>query len=527
MRREKRFPGGRVGWLAVGQTSAYNRPMLRILGGPKQLCDGVTRRDLLTAGGLAFFGLNLLGAGAARGRDLTNQVAKTSTGLPGFGRAKNVILLYLFGGPSHLETFDPKPDAPAEIRGKLKSIATTLPGCDICEHLPKTARVMDRVTVVRSLTHPWNFHGMQYATTGLAVGSIPVEETQLHAQHQPFLGSVFAHDRFAVEGPKTRGAVPDNVILPFLLSSRRPAARYARPHASYLGSRWDPIWTDFRGEATRSMIRRSDGPAAEIHDPYLGVGPDCRFLIVPEADLPAEVTLDRLSHRRSLLDQLETARREVDRVGSRARIDSQREMAYSLLESRAIRDAIAIDREPPDRRESYGMTLFGQATLQARRLVEAGCRFVTVVWDEVGQLNAGWDTHVDHYNRLENELLPGFDAAFSSLIADLESRGMLDETLVLVMNEMGRTPRFEGEGRGHWGRAYSNMFAGAGLAHGTVVGKTDRIGASVVDRPVTAKDVLATLYHLIGIDPHQTIVDRQNRPVALAHDGQVIPEMLG
>lgn len=172
------------------------------------------------------------------------------------------------------------------------------------------------------------------------------------------------------------------------------------------------------------------------------------------------------------------------------------------------------------------MTLFGQATLQARRLVEAGCRFVTVVWDEYGQLNSGWDTHYDHYNRLKYELLPGLDLAFSSLIVDLEERGLLDETLVLVMQEMGRTPRMQGEGRGHWGRAYTNFFAGAGLKRGTVIGRTDSIAAEVVDHPLTAKDMLATIYHLIGIDPDSTLNDRLNRPVPLVHDGQVVPEML-
>jgi uncharacterized protein (DUF1501 family) len=159
-------------------------------------------------------------------------------------------------------------------------------------------------------------------------------------------------------------------------------------------------------------------------------------------------------------------------------------------------------------------------------LVEAGCRFVTVVWDEFGQLNSGWDTHVDHYNRLKNDLLPGFDAAFSSLILDLEERGLLDDTLVLVMNEMGRTPKFEGEGRGHWGRAYSNFFAGAGLKPANIIGKTDSIGATVVDRPLTAKDILATIYHLVGIDPEITLLDQLKRPVPLAHDGKVVPEML-
>lgn len=498
--------------------------MLNVLGGAKQLCNGVTRRDLISVGGLSLFGLGM--PTLIQGQDTLPEKLSASNGLRGFGSAKNVVLLYLFGGPSQLETLDGKPEAPVEVRGQFKTITSTLPGLHLSEYLPRMAQIMDRTTVVRSLTHPWNFHGMQYATTGLPVGSIPVEETAVHAQHQPFLGSVVNYFDQQARGPKPHGALPDNIMLPFPLSSRRPAAFYARPYASYLGSGYDPIWTEFRGEATRSMIRRSHGPATEIADPYLGVKPDCRFLIVPEADLPADLTLNRLDRRRSLLDQLESARRALGQREAKSTLDHKRELAFSLLDSSAVRAAFDLDREPATVREAYGMTLFGQSTLQARRLVEAGCRFVTVVWDEYGQLNAGWDTHVDHYNRLKGELLPGLDAAFSALIHDLEERGMLDDTLVLVMNEMGRTPKFEGEGRGHWGRAYTNFFAGAGLQRGTMIGKTDSIGATVVDRPLTAKDMLATIYHLIGINPHATLPDRLNRPVPLAHDGAVVAEML-
>lgn len=501
--------------------------MLRVLGGPKRLCNGVTRRDLLTAGGLGLLGINAPWLCEAAGSRAVASEASSSGGLSGFGRAKNVILLYLFGGPSHLETFDMKPEAPVEIKGELKAISTTLPGGEICEGLPNVARVMDRVTVVRSLSHPWNFHGMQYATTGLAVGSVPVEENLRHEQHQPFFGSVINYFDVQAGRQPAPGSLPDNLFLPFPLSSRRAANYlYARPYGVYLGSQYDPIATEFRGEATRSMVRRSDGPAREIRDPYLGIQRDARFLIVPEAELPTDLPLDRLDRRRGLLEQLEVARRALDRQAAKSVMDQKRDLAFSLLESRAVRQAFDLDQEPARLRDAYGMTLFGQATLQARRLVEAGCRFVTVVWDEYGQLNSGWDTHVDHYNRLKNDLLPGFDLAFSSLILDLEERGLLDDTLVLVMNEMGRTPRFEKEGRGHWGKAYSNLFAGAGIRKGNIVGRTDRIGGTVAERPLSAKDILATIYHLVGINPEQTLRDRLDRPVPLVHDGKIVPEML-
>jgi len=499
--------------------------MFQVLGGPKQLCNGVTRRDLLSVGGLGLLGLGHPAMTTAMAREM-NTESSAETGMPGFGRARNVILLYLFGGPSHLETLDLKPQAPVEIRGQFQAIDSTLPGLYLCEHLPRMARVMDRVTVVRSLNHPWNFHGMQYATTGAPEGSVPLEETLTHPLHQPFLGSVVNYYDQLRRGPRPANSVPDNLILPFLLSTRRPAARYTPPFASYLGSRFDPIWTEFRGEPTRSMLRRSHGPATEIRDPYLGVERNCRFLIAAEADMPQDVSLDRLNRRRSLLEQIETLRRQSDRQSTRGTLDQKRELAFSLLDSPSVRNAFDLDQEPDSIRDAYGMTLFGQSTLQARRLVEAGCRFVTVVWDEFGQLNAGWDTHVDHYNRLKGELLPGLDLAFSALVQDLESRGLLDDTLILVMNEMGRTPRFEGEGRGHWGRAYTNFFAGAGVTRGNLIGKTDAIGASIADRPLTAKDILATIYHLIGINPYSTLPDRLGRPVPLCHDGRIVPEML-
>lgn len=484
--------------------------MLRILGSPKRSCDGVTRREWIVAGGLG------LASAAARA---------APPAVPG-AKAKNVILLYLFGGPSQLDTFDPKPDAPAEIRGDLKSVRTAVPGLDICELLPNTARVMDRVALIRSLNHPWNFHGMQYATTGLPQGTIPIEETQQHAEQWPFIGSVVSYLDHKRRGAKPKGSVPDNVVLPWLLSSKRSMPMYARPHAAYLGGEFDPIWSEFHGAATRSISRSTWGPAEKYRDPHLGIAADGRFEFAAGTALTHGMTLDRLGSRRSLLDQFDAARRSADRSRTGRRIDENRELAFSLMDSPAIHAALDLGRESERLRRQYGLTLFGQGALQARRLVEAGCRFVTVVWDEFGQLNTGWDTHVDHRNRLKNDLLPGFDLAFSALIEDLTQRGMLDETLVLVLSEMGRTPKLEGDGRGHWGRAYCNLMAGGGAARGRVIGKTDKIASMSIDRPLKAKDVLATAYHLLGIDHESTVTDRQNRPVPLLPYGEVIREAL-
>ena len=487
--------------------------MLSILGSPRRLCDGLSRREWLMASGSALAGFGL------------PAFASPTQTKPVVGRAKNVILLYLFGGPSHIDMLDMKPDAPAEVRGDFRPIRSRLPGCDVCEELPNLARVMDRVTVVRSLTHPWNFHGMMWATTGIPEGSIPIEESQRNAHHWPYIGSVFDYFEKQRHGPKPAGAVPDNVMLPWLLSSKRPATYYARPHGAFLGNSYDPLWTEFEGTATRTAPRWHTAPRAEIADPHLGITPEGRFRLAPEARLSADVTLDRLNQRRSLLDQFDSARRQIDLGQAGGRYDHQRELAHALLDSPTLPLALDLSREPARLRESFGMTLFGQGCLQARRLVEAGCRFVTVVWDEFGQLNTGWDTHVGHLDRMKDELLPGLDRGFAALVEDLEARGMLDETLVCVMNEMGRTPKLDGDGRGHWGRAYTNFFAGGGMKRGSVIGKTDRLGAEVVERPVSAKDILATIYHLIGLDPETTVADRQNKPLPLVH-GDIVREML-
>jgi uncharacterized protein (DUF1501 family) len=204
-------------------------------------------------------------------------------------------------------------------------------------------------------------------------------------------------------------------------------------------------------------------------------------------------------------------------------------MAYNLIGSAKVRAALDVGREPLALRESYGMTVFGQACVAARRLTEAGSRFVSVFWDEFGLAGSGWDTHWDHYPRMKNELLPGLDRAFSGLIADLDSRGLLDETLVLLLSEHGRTPKMQnvrGGGRDHWSQCYSIVMAGAGVARGRVVGRSDKIAGTVAERPVSPKDVLATTYHLLGIDPTTTLTDRTGRPLPLVADGAVLHDVL-
>ncbi len=500
--------------------------MLRILGSPHKLCNAMTRRDMLWAGALGLGGLHL-----ADWFRLTAAQAAAPRQERSFGRAKACILLYLYGAPSQLELCDLKPDAPVEVRGEFRPVRSSLPGLDVCEHLPHMARVMDRVTVVRSLTHPYPIHGVAYALTGIPQIELAMELSPRDSRHYPFLGSVVDYLGRQGKWRPGRRAVPDNIALPFPFSSQRVGeVPRAGPYAAFLGSASNPVWTSFRGQATRSVVKKLANRQESIPDPYLGVHPESRFDLSATPGLPVDVTLDRLSGRRGLLEQFDAARRGRNRNAAGRNLDRYRDMAFALLGSERVRDALDLGREPDRVRQSYGMTLFGQAALTARRLVEAGSRFVSVFWDEYGLAGSAWDTHENHYPRMKNELLPGLDRAFAGLVADLDARGLLDETLVLCVSEHGRTPKLQnvpGGGRDHWSQAYTGLFAGGGIAHGQVVGRTDRQGGTVVDSPVSPKDVLATAYHLLGIDPHTTLPDRTNRPIPLVPTGNVVSEMLG
>jgi hypothetical protein len=492
--------------------------MLRVLGNPKTLCNGVTRRDLLTAG--AALGLSLP-AFLRASKGAVEQPARDRH----FGRAKSCILLFLYGSPSQIELADQKPDAPVEVRGELGSIRSTLPGCDVCELLPHTSRVMHNVTVVRSVTHKYPIHGVAYATTSVDAIDVSMELSPHDARHWPFIGSVVSHLEHRKNPAAARKPVPDNVALPFPFSSQRTGeVQRAGPYPAFLGSRFNPHYTAFHGKANRKITKTLAPNTKEFDEPYVGIDWDAHFTLGGEG--AADITLDRVNTRKSLLDQMEDARRSREKIDTN---DPFREMAYSLIGSEKVRQALDVRREPGRTREAYGHTLFGQSCLAARRLVEAGSKFVTVFWDEYGLAGSGWDTHWEHYPRMKNELMPGFDRGFSGLIADLDQRGMLDETLVLVLSEHGRTPRINkanGGGRDHWSQAYSVLLAGGGVARGRVVGKTDSIGGTVADRPVSPKDLLATAYHLLGYDLETTLTDRTNRPVSLVPSGQVLRDVL-
>jgi Protein of unknown function (DUF1501) len=496
--------------------------MLRVLGNSKRLCDGLTRRDLLHVGALAGLGLGLEELQAL------NPARAASGG--SFGRAKACILLFLYGSPSQLETFDPKPDAPEGIRGELgRAISTNVPGLSIATGLPRMARVMDKASIVRSVTHPYPIHGVAYALTGIPRIDVALELNPRDQAHWPFIGSVVDYAERSRAGGRVVD-VPRNLLLPWAFSSQRVGeVPRAGPYGGFLGSAFDPIAVEFVGKGTIKAKKTLQEKSWEDLEPYRGITPESRFRPSSVVDDGPGLTLDRMNQRRSLLNQLEDARREADRPTQRSGIDRHRDLAYSMLGSQRLRQAFDIGREPLSTRERYGMTLFGQASLTARRLVEAGGKFITVFWDEYGLAGTGWDTHWDHFARMKDELLPGLDQTLSGLLGDLDARGMLDETLVLCMSEHGRTPKIDGSkggGRDHWSRCYSTLLAGGGIARGRVIGRSDKIASDPAEHPVSPKDLLATAYHLLGVDPSMMISDRQSRPMPLVPDGRVVQELL-
>lgn len=443
-----------------------------------------------------------------------------------FGQARSCILIYKYGSPPQHETFDPKPEAPVEIQGEMKAIPTSVPGMSIGDHLPRIAGLMDRLTVVRSLTHPYPLHGTVYATTGIPDVDTKIEAMPRHKRQWPYIGSIVDY----IENQRSGGRMPEmprNVALPFVMGSKNEYPPLAGPYGAMLGMRYDPVYTDFAAEGTH--LAPEIGPGKSFKDPLLGITPTDRLQLA--GGTLQDVTAERLDLRRSLLGQFNHLCRELEaheRIGT---FDQQQQMAFSLLTSGRMHAAIDYTREPAAVREAYGMTLFGQSCLAARRLIEAGSKFVTVIWDAVG-LNAGsWDTHHNHYGRLKEFLLPVFDQSFSALILDLEQRGLLDETLVLVISEHGRTPQIDskpkGAGRHHWSRAYSQVYAGGGMGRGNLVGKTDQHAGDVVATPISPKDVLATALYLLGIDPDATVPDAEGRPLPVTGTGNLRLELLG
>ena len=432
---------------------------------PDQRCDGVTRRELLRVGGLTAFGLTL-----------TDWLRLRTLAAPEKSKAPGCILIWLDGGPSHLETFDPKPDAPQEVRGPFTPIPTSVPGIQISEHLPETAKRLHKIALVRSMTSTLGEHnfGSHYLLTGYKPNPV---------LQYPSYGAVVSHIR------GQGGVLPSYVAVP-----------------------------NYNKMAGEGYLPNGSRPFAVVGDPSK---PDFR---VRDLEPYAGLNQLRLERRRSFLDSLDRFGRQIEQQG---RKDAAFEQAYRLIFSANAKRAFDLNREPRTVRDRYGRRTIGQSCLLARRLIEAGVQFVTVT-------DRGWDTHNNLSYRLKEGYsggkvgkVPMLDQAFSALLDDLEERALLDQTLVVVMGEFGRTPKLNtAGGRDHWPRVFSVALAGAGIPGGQAVGRSDSRGETPSERPVKPEDLARTIYTLLQIDPDHEFYTRDGRPVPVNQHGEVISELL-
>jgi hypothetical protein len=433
-------------------------------------CEGPSRRALLQVGLSGVMGLGLA--------DLfrLKALAGGSGGIKPT-KVKGCILIWLAGGPSHIDTFDPKPDATPDVRGEFKPIDTSIPGLKISEILPRLAKVMDKVTLIRSVTSPEADHDR--AAHHLLTGYRPSP-----AVVYPSYGSVVSKLVSA-----NRGALPPYVAAP-------DAPIFST--SGYLTPAFDPF--SVNGDPNQDSFRVRD--------------------LTP----PDRLTLERLRRRREMVRTLDGFAHDVGQTPLTATRDQFTDRAYDLLTSSAAQAAFKMSDEPASLRDKYGRNPFGQTCLMARRLIEAGVSFVTV--NDRGPGPLGWDTHQQNFTRLKTDLAPPLDQGVSALIEDLGSRGLLKETLVVMMGEFGRTPKINpNAGRDHHGRANCALLAGGGLPAGVVIGKTDAKADSPIDRPITPADLAATIYTALGIDPNFQFETPDGRPIRLVDGGKALREL--
>jgi hypothetical protein len=445
----------------------------------------LTRRHLLQVGVPGLLGLGLPGLlRAAEGSRLK-------------ARASSIIFLHQWGGPSHHDTFDMKPAAPEAVRGELSPSASRLPGVAVCNHLPRMAAVMDKVTLVRSVHHTMKNHNSAgyYSLTGYAP---PSDDQRLRDSRDlfPAYGSVV--DRLA----PARAGVPTFVSFPHVI---RDGSVTPGQYSSFLGKAFDPLF--ILQDPNRSDFR------------------------LPELSLPANLSADRLASRQEVL-RLIDSQTELLETSARARgIDEHYHKALTMLASPAVKQAFDLSAEPDSVRDSYGRTTYGQSCLLARRLVEAGARFINVYFaPHIGGDDGGWDTHgfggQPMYPILKRYLLPITDHTLPTLLNDLDTRGLLDTTLVVWVGEFGRSPRINNlAGRDHWPQCYTALLAGGGVRRGHVHGASDKLGAFPASDPVRPEDLSATMFHLLGIDPKSQVRDALNRPLPISA-GDVISGVL-
>jgi len=455
-----------------------------------RLATSVGRREFLRVGG----GLALAGG-------LAPQWVRADAESGRGAQARSCIFIYLLGGPPHLDMWDLKPAAPAEIRGPFQPIATATPGLDICEHLPRLARLSERYALVRSVSHPNHNHTpmIYYTLTGREV-----DRPEMDNDVRPPQRGDFPHIGASIAAHRARAtALPGFVAIPQLAVRSSTSGEFKRARAAlrggaagFLGPLFDPLCVD--------------------GDPGTDDG-------VPALVRPTDVAVERHDRRRQLLSLVESAR---PLVPGAERYRELRDQAVVLAgASGGAASAFSLDGEPEKVRDAYGQHRFGRAMLLARRLAEAGVPMTTIHFNEM-TICDGWDTHSKNFEALQSELLPMLDQSLSALITELDERGTLDSTLVVVMGEFGRTPKINAAaGRDHWGSCQSVLLAGGGIRGGQVIGASDKIGAYPATHPVNPVDIHATMFHCLGIDPRSVVHDHLSRPFTLC-TGSVVEGLL-
>src|SRR5580765_3447991 len=467
--------------------------MLVIPGRQSHNCEGPTRRELLRAGSIGMLGLNLANFLAWQ---KTASAAAKYEGARGFGSAKSVIMVFLQGGPSHIDLWDPKPDAPANIRGEFKGIPTKIPGTHIGEHMPMMANALTNATLIRSMSYTPNGLFNHTAAIYQMLTGYPPDRVSPSGQLEPPSPADFPTAGSHVSKLKP----PKEAVLPFV-ELPRPLQESGiigkGGAAGFLGKAYDPY-------------RLYQDPAKPIRTEDLSL----------RKDIPPE----RLKDRFELLKGVNESMPDLQKASNDYAVDEYYAKAYDLVLSGKARDAMDLEKEPPAMRERYGLHTFGQSLLMARRLIEAGTKFVQVNWPSVANGDpetSAWDTHAANFRPLKNLHCPKLDRGLSALLEDMDQRGLLKDTLVVAVGEFGRSPRLgvstsgnsnSPDGRDHWPNCYSAVIAGAGIKRGALHGKSDATASSPAENPVHPVQILATVYHALGIDPHTIVLNHLNQP---------------
>ncbi|MBI2925958.1 MAG: DUF1501 domain-containing protein [Verrucomicrobia bacterium] len=479
--------------------------MLSIPGQPGRTCDGWSRRELLRVGGVGLMGLALgdilrLQALAA------DKAPAPSQPKNGWGQAKSVIMIFLQGGPSHIDIWDPKPDAPSNIRGEFKQIRTKVPGIWLSETMPKLAQAIDKATLIRSVSYtPAGLFNHTAAIYQMMTGYTP-DRVSPSGQLEPPSPNDFPHAGSQI----TRLKPLSEPMLPFVMLPRPLQESNVIGKggtAGFLGPAYDPYYF-------------YQDPNAEVK--------------LDDLALRKDVSKERLERRNSLLKKINNAMPEMEKAVENYALDSYYQKAFSLILSGKARDAFDLTKEEDKVRDKYGRHTFGQSVLTARRLIEAGARFVQVNWPSVANgdpLTTAWDTHASNFGPLRNIHCPKLDSGLSTLLEELDERGLLKETLVIAIGEFGRSPRLgvstsgntnSPDGRDHWPYCYTALIAGAGISRGALYGKSDATASSPAENPVHPTQLLATAYHALGIDPHTIVYNHLNQPRELVQAEPVV-----